>query len=94
MDAEEFGEGNGLWIVPCRGVHTFAMSFPIDVLYLDAKKFVVHVEEDLKPWRMARISLKTASVLELPAKSLRSSGTRVGDEIEIALGQARGMSTA
>jgi len=93
-DAEEFGEGDGLWIVPCRGVHTFAMSFPIDVIYLDAKKFVVHVEENLKPWRMARIIMKAASVLELPGKSLRSSGTMVGDEIEIALGQVRGMSTA
>lgn len=93
-DAESFGEGNGLWIVPCRGVHTFAMNFPIDVIYLDAKKFVVHLEENLKPWRMARISLKATSVIELPGKSLRSSGTMVGDEIEIALGQARGMSTA
>jgi len=93
-DVEEFGEGNGLWIVPCRGVHTFAMNFPIDVIYLDAKKFVVHVEENLQPWRMARISLKAASVLELPGKSLRSSGTVVGDEIEIAMGQARGLSRA
>jgi uncharacterized protein len=91
--AEKFGEGNGLWIVPCRGVHTFAMNFPIDVIYLDKKKVVVHMEENLKPWRMAKISLKAASVLELPGKSLRASGTMVGDEIEIALGQAQGMST-
>lgn len=93
-DAEEFGKGNGLWIVPCRGVHTFAMSFPIDVIYLDAKNFVVHVQENLKPWRMARISRKAASVLELPGNSLGASGTMVGDEIEIAMGQARGMRTA
>jgi uncharacterized protein len=86
-DAEEFVEGNGLWIVPCRGVHTFAMNFPIDVIYLDAKKVVVHVEENLKPWRMAKISLKATSVIELPGASLRSTGTAVGDEIEIAMGQ-------
>jgi uncharacterized protein len=88
-DAAEFGEGDGLWIVPCRGVHTFAMSFPIDVIYLNAKKVVVCMEENLKPWRMGRISLKAASVIELPGKSLQANGTRVGDEIEIALGQAR-----
>ena len=29
---------------PARGVHTLAMKFPIDVLYLDANKLVVHVE--------------------------------------------------
>ncbi len=92
--AAEFHAGNGLWIVPCRGVHTFAMKFPIDVIYLDARKCVVHIEENLRPWRVARVSLRTASVLELPGDTLRSSRTAVGDEIDIALGQAQRASTA
>jgi len=81
----EFRAGDGLWIVPCRGVHTLAMRFPIDVLYLDAKRLVVHMDYELKPWRFGRISLQAASVLELPPETLRRSGTAVGDEIEIAL---------
>jgi uncharacterized membrane protein (UPF0127 family) len=89
-----FPAGDGLWIVPSRGVHTFAMKFPIDVLYLDLNKFVVHVEQNLKPWRVARVSMRAASVLELPGNTLKSSGTAVGDEIEIALGQLREASTA
>ena len=89
-----FQSGDGLWIVPCRGVHTFAMRFPIDVLYLDARKCVVHMEENLRPWRLAKVSLRTVSVLELPAGTLRSSQTAVGDEIDLAIGQARGASTA
>lgn len=93
-DAAHFRSGDGLWIVPCHGVHTFAMNFPIDVLYLDANKLVVHAEQSLKPWRMARVSMRAASVLELPANTLQSSGTTVGDEIEIALGQAREAGTA
>ena len=84
-DAASFPAGDGLWIVPSRGVHTLAMKFPIDVLYLDPNKFVVHVEQNLKPWRVARMSMRTASVLELPGNTLQSSGTAVGDEIEIAL---------
>ena len=86
-DAANFPAGDGLWIVPSRGVHTLAMNFPIDVLYLDKNNFVVHVEQNLKPWRMARVSLRTASVLELPDNTLQSSGTAIGDEIEIAWGQ-------
>jgi uncharacterized protein len=86
-DAVNFPAGDGLWIIPSRGVHTLAMKFPIDVLYLDKNKFVVHVEQNLKPWRMARVSLRTVSVLELPDNTLQSSGTAVGDEIEIAWGQ-------
>jgi uncharacterized membrane protein (UPF0127 family) len=84
-DAASFPPGDGLWIIPSRGVHTLAMRFPIDVLYLDSDKHVVHVEENLKPWRVAKVSLQTVSVLELPGNTLKSSGTAVGDEIEIAL---------
>jgi len=94
MDAARFPAGDGLWIVPSRGVHTLAMKFPIDVLYLNANRVVVHVEQNLKPWRVARVSMKTASVLELPGNTLKSSGTTIGDEIEIALGQPQEASTA
>jgi uncharacterized membrane protein (UPF0127 family) len=93
-DAAGFPAGDGLWIVPSRGVHTLAMKFPIDVLYLDTNRFVVHVEQNLKPWRVARVSMRTASVLELPGNTLASSGTTVGDAIEIALGQAREANSA
>jgi hypothetical protein len=93
-DAASFPAGDGLWIVPSRGVHTLAMKFPIDVLYLDTNKLVVHLEQNLKPWRVARVSMNTASVLELPGNTLRSSGTAIGDEIEIALDQARKETTA
>jgi uncharacterized protein len=91
--AASFRSGDGLWIVPCRGVHTFAMKFPIDVIYLDARKCVVHIEQNLRPWRVAKVSLWAASVLELPAGTLRSTQTTIGDEIDIEMGQTRGAST-
>jgi uncharacterized membrane protein (UPF0127 family) len=87
-DAGSFPAGQGLWIVPSRGVHTFAMRFPIDVIYLDSDKVVVHLEENLKPWRLAPVRLKATSVLELPCRTLSSTQTAIGDKIEIALGQA------
>ena len=82
-DASNFPKGQGLWIVPCRGVHTFAMRFPIDVIYLDKQKRVVHLEPGLRPWRMAAVKLQATSVLELPGDTLGPSGTRIGDEVEI-----------
>jgi len=78
-----FPAGQGLWIVPSRGIHTLAMRFPIDVVYLDRDKVVV-----LKPWHVAPIRMCAASVLELPSHTLSSTGTVVGDEIEIDLGHA------
>jgi len=84
-DPATFRAGQGLWIVPSRGVHTLAMRFPIDVLYLDRARSVVHLESNLKPWRIAPLRLEASSVLELPENTIRTSGTRVGDQIEISL---------
>src|SRR6267154_6670394 len=85
VSADDFGNGRGLWIRPCRGVHTLAMRFPIDVVYLDREGTVVHLDENLKPWRFARVHLQAASVLELPSQALAATGTVVGDRIEITL---------
>lgn len=81
--ATDFQPGQGLWIRPSRGVHTLAMRFPIDVVYLDKEKRVVYLEQNLKPWRLAPVRLQAASVLELPAHTLGPSGTMLGDELEI-----------
>jgi uncharacterized membrane protein (UPF0127 family) len=63
------------------------MRFPIDVVYLDGDKVVIHLEENLKPWRLASVRLHATSVLELPDGTLSTTQTVVGDEIEIALGR-------
>jgi uncharacterized protein len=82
-DRSTFPPGSGLWINPSRGVHTFAMRFPIDAIYLDRDRKVVHLEEDLKPWRVAAIRIQAASVLELPTGTITGSSTMLGDQIDI-----------
>jgi uncharacterized protein len=77
-------EGAALWIIPCRGVHTRGMTFPIDVLYLDRTLRVVAVEEHLYPGRMTPFRWKARTVLELPAGTLRRTGTRAGDQIDMS----------
>ncbi len=84
-DASRFRKGQGLWISPSRGVHTFAMRFPIDVVYLDREQTVIHLEEQLKPWRMAAIRINATSVLELPTGTIRESQTTLGDQVDIFL---------
>jgi len=84
-DASRFRRGQGLWIVPSHGIHTLAMRFPIDVVYLDQERIVVHVEEELKPWRMAAIRVRAASVLELPIGTVRDSKTALGDQVDILM---------
>ena len=76
--------GRGLWIVPSRGVHTIGMLFPIDLIFLGKNKEVVHVEEYVRPFRISKVSLKATSVLELPPHTIYRSGTKIGDQLEIA----------
>ena len=76
--------GRGLWIVPSRGVHTIGMLFPIDLIFLSKDKQVVHVEEHVRPFRISAVSLKASSILELPAHTIYRTGTKIGDQLEIA----------
>ena len=64
------------------------MRFPIDVLYLSHEQTVIHLEQNLKPWRVAPVRMNAASVLELPANTLNETQTSIGDQIEIASGEA------
>lgn len=73
--------GEGLWIAPCEGVHTFGMKFPIDVLFLSKKKQVLKARPDMVKGRIA-FSLRAYSVLELPAGTLAQTGTVAGDQLE------------
>jgi hypothetical protein len=84
-DASRFRRGQGLWISPSHGIHTFAMRFPIDVVYLDRARIVIHVEEELQPWRLAAVRIQSASVLELPIGAIRESQTALGDQVDIFL---------
>lgn len=73
--------GEGLWIVPCEGVHTFWMKFAIDIVYLSRKRKVVKVARRVAPWRVS-ICLRAHSVLELPAGTIDATKTARGDMLE------------
>jgi uncharacterized protein len=85
VSPDDFRNGCGLWIHPCHGVHTLAMRFPIDVVYLNRAGTVVHVEHNLQPWRFSPIRMQAASVLELPSHTVARTETALGDSIEIKM---------
>jgi len=82
-NASAFPRGHGLLLSPSRGIHTFVMRFPIDALYLDRDRIVVHMEEGLRPWRLAAVKVSAISVLELPTGTIRDTRTALGDQIDI-----------
>ena len=71
--------GEGLLLSPCRSIHMYGMRYPLDVAFLDARGGVVASYPSLRPGARTRWHRHAAHALELPAGTLESSGTRVGD---------------
>jgi uncharacterized membrane protein (UPF0127 family) len=78
---ESLPSGQGLWIVPCEGIHTFGMRFAIDVLFLGRNKKVLKVRPHMGPGRIS-LCLWAHSVVELPAGTIAAAATEPGDELE------------
>jgi hypothetical protein len=70
------------------------MRFPIDVVYLDRAGTVVHLEQNLPPWRFAPVRMQATSVIELPCQTVASTETAVGDKIEITVSNGTGPPSA
>ena len=71
----------GLWISPCRSIHTFFMKFPIDVIFLSSSNQVVKLINNMKPFRLSPIVFSAKSVLELSTGAIEKSGTQIGDQV-------------
>jgi uncharacterized protein len=76
-------EGDGLWIVPCNSIHSFWMKFEFDAIFLDKNLRVVHLMQEMKPWRISKLVFSAHSVLEVPAGLIARSATEVGDTLEM-----------
>jgi uncharacterized membrane protein (UPF0127 family) len=81
------GSDEGIWVVPSRGVHTFGLLFPIDLIYLDENHQVVHLVEYFRSFRIGPIRTQAGSVLELPTHTIYSSHTQSGDQLVICVAE-------
>lgn len=72
--------GEGLWLAPCRQVHTWFMRFPIDVVFLDKELKVVGLCRGLPPFRLSPYFIRARSALELSSGAAAEVG--VGDQLQ------------
>jgi uncharacterized membrane protein (UPF0127 family) len=73
--------GEGVWIEPCAGVHTFGVREALDLVFVSACMVVQRVEAAVPP-RRVRIGPGARAVLELRAGEARRVGLRVGMRLE------------
>jgi uncharacterized protein len=78
----EPGEGEGLLILPSRGVHMYGMKYALDVLLLDGEGRVVASYPGLAPGGRSRIHREARAALELRVGAIDCTATEVGDLLE------------
>jgi uncharacterized membrane protein (UPF0127 family) len=61
---------DALILDPARQVHTFGMTAPIDVLFLDEDLRIVHIVHSMRPWRMTKWVREARYAIELASRSL------------------------
>ena len=72
---------------PRSTLFPYTTLFRSDAVYLDRERIVIHLEEGLKPWRLAAVRVQAASVLEVPTGTIRESLTELGDQVDISFEQ-------
>jgi len=56
------GSRSGVWLIPCRAVHTLGMAYAIDVAFIGRDGKVLRAQR-LAPWRFA-LCRRAVSVIE------------------------------
>ena len=86
--------GAGLLIMPSQAIHTVAMHFAIDVIFLDREWRVVYLRPAMLPFRMTAVHWKASCVLELPSGVIGETSTAVGDQLAIQENTSRNTASA
>lgn len=91
LGRRELPAGEGLVIEPCASIHTWFMAFPIDVAFIARDGRVVRVAHALQPWRVGPFARGAHAAIELPAGTLRRTGTVEGDYLALESADGRAL---
>ncbi|MDE2127718.1 MAG: DUF192 domain-containing protein [Armatimonadetes bacterium] len=65
--------GEALWLQPCNGIHTWMLSYAIDVLFLAADGATLRQQSHLAPWRFCGPVRGARVAVELPVGALHEA---------------------
>lgn len=83
MFAQSIPDGYGLMIRPCKQIHMMNMKFPLDVIYLSEDGTVLHIDEDIRPWKIGKTVKQAVGVVEVNAGTCARLGLDTGDKLTI-----------
>ena len=74
--------GLGMWLLRCDAVHTFAMRFAVDLVFVDADGRILRIDHHVRPWRIA-FCIGAYSVIDRAASEAVRLGLATGDHLEV-----------
>ena len=87
LGTQDFVGSKALVLAHCQSIHMVFMKFPIDVIFCDAQNKVVGLCHNIKPFCFSPIFFKASFAIELPAGTINTSKTQLGDQIDISSGR-------
>jgi hypothetical protein len=87
LAARPLKSGEGVWIIPFRGIQATGTPAPLDLIYLDEDFRVVDVVESFPTFQVSSFSPRSKSVLALPAHSIYTSQTQLGDQLVLCVAE-------
>lgn len=82
MFRKQLSSQSGLLIAPCKQIHTHFMRFAIDVIFINKRYEVLHIEHSLKPWRISKYIKHAHAVIEV--NKGQAASVAVGDQLQLA----------
>ncbi len=87
MAARPLKSGDGVWMMPFRGIPAAELPAPLDLIYLDVNRRVIDAVESFPTFQISSSSPQPESVLALPAHSIYSSQTQPGDQLVLCVAE-------
>ena len=85
--AHPLKSGEGLWMIPFHGIQAIGMPAPLDLIYLDEGCRVIDVVESYPTFQVSSFSPRPKSVLALPAHSIYTSQSQLGDQLVLCVAE-------
>jgi hypothetical protein len=79
--------GEGVWLKPYRGIPAEPIPAPLDLVCLDEQCRVIDTVESFPTFHISMSSPRPESVLALPAHSIYSSQTQLGDQLVVCVAE-------
>ena len=83
LGTRSLAQHHGLWLKPCKGIHTVGMLYRIDVVFLNQHYRITKVDNSVPPFWFSMAPRDTTSVLELARGGAELHQLTVGETLEL-----------